>query len=137
MDETEVFLYPTLLKGVPLEMNAARLRGHEAFYGPAGGATMQNAITLGDYYLEQYLLNTRSGKRAVIDDQQEKLLEWLRSLKRKRVDVDTINRMAPKETGARGSVDRARVMMQRLFDSGSVRVAAFNNRELPAEWELL
>ena len=37
VDETEVFLYPTLLKGVPPEMNAARLRGHEAFYGPAGG----------------------------------------------------------------------------------------------------
>jgi phenylpropionate dioxygenase-like ring-hydroxylating dioxygenase large terminal subunit len=37
IDETEVFLYPTLLKGVPTEVNAARLRGHEAFYGPAGG----------------------------------------------------------------------------------------------------
>src|SRR5713101_5551801 len=37
IDETEVFLYPTLLKGVPAEVNAARLRGHEAFYGPAGG----------------------------------------------------------------------------------------------------
>ena len=37
VNETEVFLYPTLLKGVPPEMNAARLRGHEAFYGPAGG----------------------------------------------------------------------------------------------------
>jgi len=37
IDETEVFLYPTLLKGVPPEVNAARLRGHEAFYGPAGG----------------------------------------------------------------------------------------------------
>jgi len=36
-DETEVFLYPTLLKGVPAEMNASRLRGHESFYGPAGG----------------------------------------------------------------------------------------------------
>lgn len=34
--ETEVFLYPTLLKGVASEMNAARLRGHEAFFGPAG-----------------------------------------------------------------------------------------------------
>lgn len=34
--ETEVFLYPTLLKGVPPEMNATRLRGHEAFYGPSG-----------------------------------------------------------------------------------------------------
>jgi phenylpropionate dioxygenase-like ring-hydroxylating dioxygenase large terminal subunit len=38
--ETEVFLYPTLLKGVAPEINAGRLRGHEAFYGPAGmGAT--------------------------------------------------------------------------------------------------
>lgn len=37
IDETEVFLYPTLLKGVPAEVNATRLRGHEAFYGPAGG----------------------------------------------------------------------------------------------------
>lgn len=107
--------------------------GHKAIEAD----TMQNAITLGDYYLEQYLLNTRSGNRAVIGDQQDKLLEWLRSLNRKCVDVDTINRMAPKETGARGSVDRARVMMQRLFDSGAVRVVAFNNRELPAEWELL
>lgn len=34
--ETEVFLYPTLLKGVAPEMNAVRLRGHEAFFGPAG-----------------------------------------------------------------------------------------------------
>lgn len=35
--ETEVFLYPTLLKGVPEEVNVARLRAHESFYGPAGG----------------------------------------------------------------------------------------------------
>ena len=37
IDETEVFLYPTLLKGASAELNMARLRGHEAFYGPAGG----------------------------------------------------------------------------------------------------
>ncbi len=37
IDETEVFLYPTFLKGAPPELNVARLRGHEAFYGPAGG----------------------------------------------------------------------------------------------------
>lgn len=37
VDETEVFLYPALLQGVPPEVNAARLRAHEAFYGPAGG----------------------------------------------------------------------------------------------------
>jgi phenylpropionate dioxygenase-like ring-hydroxylating dioxygenase large terminal subunit len=37
IDETEVFLYPALLKGVPQEVNVSRLRGHESFYGPAGG----------------------------------------------------------------------------------------------------
>jgi phenylpropionate dioxygenase-like ring-hydroxylating dioxygenase large terminal subunit len=37
VDETEVFLYPTLLAGAPSELNVTRLRGHEAFYGPAGG----------------------------------------------------------------------------------------------------
>jgi phenylpropionate dioxygenase-like ring-hydroxylating dioxygenase large terminal subunit len=37
VDQTEVFLYPALLKGVPEEVNSARLRAHEAFYGPAGG----------------------------------------------------------------------------------------------------
>src|SRR5262245_8909346 len=37
VDETEVFLYPTFLQGVPEEVNVARLRGHESFYGPAGG----------------------------------------------------------------------------------------------------
>ncbi len=37
VDHTEVFLYPALLKGAPAEVNATRLRGHESFYGPAGG----------------------------------------------------------------------------------------------------
>ena len=35
-DRTEVCLYPTLLKGVSEELNAERLRGHEAFFGAAG-----------------------------------------------------------------------------------------------------
>ena len=35
--ETEVFLYPTLLKGAPPEINRNRLKEHEEFYGPAGG----------------------------------------------------------------------------------------------------
>lgn len=35
-DKTEVTLYPTLLKGVPDEVNEARLRSHEWFYGPSG-----------------------------------------------------------------------------------------------------
>jgi len=36
VDHTEVTLYPTTLKGVSAELNGARLRGHEAFFGPAG-----------------------------------------------------------------------------------------------------
>jgi hypothetical protein len=36
VDHTEVTLYPTTLKGVSTEMNRTRLRGHEAFFGPAG-----------------------------------------------------------------------------------------------------
>jgi hypothetical protein len=34
---TDVHLWPTTLKGVPEEINVARLRAHESFYGPAGG----------------------------------------------------------------------------------------------------
>jgi len=37
VDETEVFIYPTLLKDAPSEVNEERLRRHESFYGPAGG----------------------------------------------------------------------------------------------------
>ena len=36
VDQTEVYLYPTLLKGVSDELNQWRLRGHESFFGPAG-----------------------------------------------------------------------------------------------------
>src|SRR5712691_3123133 len=45
VDETEVFMYPVLLKGVPPEINAMRLRQHESFYGPAGhGSPDDNEI---------------------------------------------------------------------------------------------
>jgi hypothetical protein len=36
-NRTEVFLTPTTLCGVHEAINVARLRAHEAFYGPAGG----------------------------------------------------------------------------------------------------
>ena len=36
VDRTEVRLYLTRLKDVPPEVNAARIREHESFYGPAG-----------------------------------------------------------------------------------------------------
>ena len=63
--ETEVFLYPTLLRGVPPEVNAGRLRGHESFYGPSGmGATddvdMFERVQLGlGVQLEPWLLFAR------------------------------------------------------------------------------
>jgi phenylpropionate dioxygenase-like ring-hydroxylating dioxygenase large terminal subunit len=37
VNRTDVYLTPTTLKGVPDEINVARLRAHEAFYGSAGG----------------------------------------------------------------------------------------------------
>jgi benzoate/toluate 1,2-dioxygenase subunit alpha len=39
VSETAVMMLPTLLEGVPDAMNAARLRAHERFFGPAGFGT--------------------------------------------------------------------------------------------------
>jgi phenylpropionate dioxygenase-like ring-hydroxylating dioxygenase large terminal subunit len=75
IDQTEVFLYPTLLKGVPAEVNAARLRGHESFYGPAGGGATDD--------LEMFERN-QIGLSAQVDP-------WLvlgRGLHQERQDVD-------------------------------------------------
>ena len=41
--ETEVLMFPTLLKGVPEEINATRLRHHESFYGPSGTGAPDDA----------------------------------------------------------------------------------------------
>ena len=35
-NNTEIYMYPALLKGVPPELNAVRLRQHEWFFGSAG-----------------------------------------------------------------------------------------------------
>ncbi len=99
--------------------------------------TMSNAITLGDYYLDQYLLNTRSSKEHKAEDEANKLLGWLKSRGKQAIDVDIISRYAPTKTGARGSVDRARAMMLRLAYSHFVRCTKFNTKDLPAEWEIL
>jgi phenylpropionate dioxygenase-like ring-hydroxylating dioxygenase large terminal subunit len=37
VNRTDVYATPTTLCGVPDEINVARLRAHESFYGPAGG----------------------------------------------------------------------------------------------------
>ena len=42
-DLTEISMIPTMLKGVPDEINERRLRGHEAFYGPAGKGSPDDA----------------------------------------------------------------------------------------------
>lgn len=42
-NETEVLMFPSLLKGVPDEINATRLRHHESFYGPAGTGAPDDA----------------------------------------------------------------------------------------------
>jgi hypothetical protein len=52
VNRTYVYLTPTTLKGVPEEINVARLRAHEAFYGSAGGGApddveMFNRCTVG------------------------------------------------------------------------------------------
>ena len=39
---TRVYLYPIMLKGASREENAARLRKHEGFYGPAGHGTVDD-----------------------------------------------------------------------------------------------
>jgi hypothetical protein len=73
--ETQVFLYPMLLKGVTPEMNMARLRGHEAFYGPAGSGAVDD--------LETFERN-QVGLSAQVDP-------WLvvsRGIHRERRDVD-------------------------------------------------
>jgi len=73
--ETQVFLYPTLLKGVAPEMNVERLRGHESFFGPAGKGAVDD--------LEMFERN-QVGLSARVDP-------WLvlsRGVQRERRDVD-------------------------------------------------
>jgi phenylpropionate dioxygenase-like ring-hydroxylating dioxygenase large terminal subunit len=74
-DYTEVYLYPTLLKGVVPAMNVARLRGHEGFYGPAGGVAPDDI---------EMFARVQEGLHAEVDP-------WLlfsRGLHRERRDAD-------------------------------------------------
>jgi phenylpropionate dioxygenase-like ring-hydroxylating dioxygenase large terminal subunit len=75
VDETEVFLYPTTLKGVSQEMNVLRLRGHEAFYGPAGAGAPDD--------LEMFE-RTQSG----LTGQVEPWINFARGLHLERRDAD-------------------------------------------------
>ena len=74
---TDVHLLPTTLKGVPDEINVARLRAHEAFYGSAGGGAPDD--------VEMFNRCT--------DGLRVKGAEWLelsRGIERERVDADGI-----------------------------------------------
>jgi phenylpropionate dioxygenase-like ring-hydroxylating dioxygenase large terminal subunit len=75
INETEVFLYPARLKDAPEDINVSRLRGHESFYGPAGGGATDD--------LEMFERN-QMGLSAQVDP-------WLylgRGLHREYEDVD-------------------------------------------------
>jgi nitrite reductase/ring-hydroxylating ferredoxin subunit len=74
---TDVHLLPTTLKGVPEEINVARLRAHESFYGPAGGGAPDD--------VEMFNRCT--------DGLRVKGAEWLelsRGLERERVGADGV-----------------------------------------------
>ena len=75
-DDTEVFLYPTFLKGAPHELNVARLRGHEAFYGPAGGGATddlemfeRNQIGL-SARIDPWLILSRGRQQEYVDQER-------------------------------------------------------------------
>ena len=75
VEETEVFIYPTLLGQVPPEINQERLRRHESFYGPAGGGATDDL---------EIFDRVTAGLRADVDP-------WImlhRGLEQERVEAD-------------------------------------------------
>jgi phenylpropionate dioxygenase-like ring-hydroxylating dioxygenase large terminal subunit len=112
VDHTEVTLYPTTLKGVPAEFNAARLRGHESFFGPAGMGQPDD--------LEMFA-RMQDGIRADIDP-------WLyiaRGLRRERRDSDgTLVGQVTDEVTLRGIWSHyLKVMSQDSGAAGAMRAA--------------
>ena len=52
------------------------------------------------------------------------------------MDVRTISRHAPTETGVRGSVNKVRAAMQRLTNLNAVTESLVNENNLPKEWKV-
>lgn len=76
VNKTNVFLYPIMLNGASVEENAARLRKHEGFYGPAGFGTVDDLEVGFDRVMEGLNAKAKDG-------------EWLeisRGLEREEVD---------------------------------------------------
>ena len=75
---TEVDLHPTTLVGAPDSINQSRLRGHEGFYGPAGGGAPDDlemfrrvADGLAVSSMEWLRLHRGMGRARVLDDGRE------------------------------------------------------------------
>jgi phenylpropionate dioxygenase-like ring-hydroxylating dioxygenase large terminal subunit len=115
--ETQVFLYPTLLKGVAPAMNIARLRGHEAFFGPAGKGAVDD--------LEMFERN-QAGLSARVDP-------WLllsRGMQRERRDVDgTLIAQMTDEVTQRGIWRQWKKMMLQGGESSTRRQMRTGGRE--------
>jgi phenylpropionate dioxygenase-like ring-hydroxylating dioxygenase large terminal subunit len=73
--QTEVFMFPVLLKGVSPEINALRIRQHESFYGPASAGSPDDA---------EIFERTQRGMMAAIDP----WLDISRGMHREFVDSD-------------------------------------------------
>lgn len=99
VDETEVLMFPVLLKGVPQELNADRLRKHEWFYGPAGFGSPD------DYEIferNQLGLNAQVEPKVLLS----------RGLSRERVDADdSIVGYFSDETPQRGQLKQWKKVM--------------------------
>lgn len=100
VDLTEILMIPTLLKGVPDEINEMRLRKHERFYGPASKGSPDD----GEVFERNQL-----GLSAEVDP-------WVnlsRGLHRERVDPDgTIVGSMTDETTQRGQLRQWKALME-------------------------
>lgn len=99
-DQTEVLMFPALLKGVPDSVNELRLRNHEAFYGPASQGSPDDA---------EIFERNQLGLSAELDP-------WVllsRGLERERVDSDgSIVGRITDETTQRGQLKQWQKMMR-------------------------
>jgi phenylpropionate dioxygenase-like ring-hydroxylating dioxygenase large terminal subunit len=100
VDETEVVMIAVRLGGVSDEMNAARLRTHESFYGPAGAGSPDDA---------EIFERVQRGLTAEI----EPWVELSRGIEREVVDADgSIVGRITDEVTQRGQIRRWRELMQ-------------------------
>jgi phenylpropionate dioxygenase-like ring-hydroxylating dioxygenase large terminal subunit len=99
-DRTEVLMLPTLIKGVPDEINELRLRNHEAFYGPASQGSPDDA---------EIFERNQLGLSATVEP-------WIllaRGLHRERTDADgSIIGSITDEVTQRGQLKQWKAMME-------------------------